>query len=225
MITAACARGCTIARQHKSECEHTDDGKCRGCLPRRADHGLLCWPCHRRLDLTLHDAPTVDAWLTANLGTGEGARVREDYERSATDGAPVPIKVAVYDQRQVLRDHYAAWTDELCETENLTGPKRHTVATDAPFLHAWLGRIEAWDTIADYWEYLHGEVSIAHALAPWRPALRHCRGIPCPECEETQLVLFGGESDVTCLACRTMITPDRYLLWTRIAAGEWSQGA
>lgn len=217
MSEMACVRGCAMLRRHLVECE----GNCRGCLPRKAEHGRLCWPCHRRLQLMLHDAPTVHDWLTANLPAGEGAAPMGDYIRgNKADGSPAPLKVAIFDARQQLADQLVSWVDLLCEERTLTGPKRHSVLADAKFLMTWLGEIEKGEWVADFWDELADTMIDAHALAPWRPEVRRQQGIPCPDCEEHALVIFGGEEDVSCVRCRTMMTPQQYNLWRRILQDE-----
>lgn len=214
--TEACARGCALYRQHLADCD-TDD--CRGCLPRRAQHGHLCWPCHRRLEMMLTDADTLDRWLTGNLASGQGA-APEDVKVKTSSDDPAPIKVHVFDKRQDLRDHWATWVDWLCERESLDGPGRHTVKADARFLLAWLGRVEYWAEIDDLWEQTAMLCSEAHALAPWRPAVRRVGSIPCPECGEVNLVIYGGETDVTCQSCHTLIREEHFGLWERIVTDE-----
>lgn len=218
--TAACVRGCTLYRRHLTDCEDPDE--CRGCLPRRAEHGHLCHPCHRRLELMLTDADTVDRWLTGNMASTSAAPIRDDYERPGSHDLPDAIKAQVYDQRQVLRDFYASTVDELTEREDLHGPDQHGAKADAAYLLAWIGRVEYWPHIGDLWEYLAGEVSVAHGLAPWRPAARRISGVPCPGCAEVNLVIFGGESDVSCLSCRIIMTEDRFELWERVLKQEAS---
>lgn len=227
-MNIACARGCTVRRRHLAACENPDD--CRGCEPRAARHGRLCWPCHRRLSLMLVDAPQVDGWLNANLAASTSSAAKEDYERArgSADGSPAPLKVAVLDVRQELSDQLASWVDNLCEEHvggdgrPLRGPDSHTVAADAGYLLTWLDRVEASDWVADLWDELAETMSAAHALAPWRPEMRRCHGISCPECEETTLVIFGGDEDVTCLSCRALILPARYGLWVRVLVEEVS---
>lgn len=200
-----------MLRRHLDNCE----GDCRGCLPRRAQHGHLCWPCHRRLELWLTDADTVDRWLTGNMTTGQGT----DPESPRITGSkeqPLPIKALVFDQRQVLRDFYAGTVDELAEKENLTEIGRHNVKADAKLLLRWLPRLEYWSHIGDLWEYLCDEMAQAHALAPWRPAVKRVGSIPCPECAEVNLIIFGGESDVTCGSCGLIIPEAAFGLWERI---------
>ena len=84
------------------------------------------------------------------------------------------------------------------------------------FRHA----IERMDPIGDWWEELAEHTSNAHALAPWRPAMRRIRRVPCPRCGETNLGIFGGESDITCLSCRAMMTEDQFELWQTVLRME-----
>lgn len=221
--TAACIRGCAIYRRHLVDCEGTDAAgrECRGCLPSRATNGLLCPTCHRRLELMLTDAPVVYRWLTGNLAAGSGAaRAHEDYERGGTPDLPTPLKLAILDQRDLLADQLTEWVDEWCEKHGLTGPGRHDVETDADYLLTWLPGIERLDWIGDWWETIAETMSLAHAMAPWRPAVRRLPGVPCPGCGETHLVIYGGESDVSCSSCRILMTEDRFQLWERVLKDE-----
>lgn len=215
-----CTRGCVRRRRHLSDCEDRDD--CRGCEPRLAEYGLLCWPCHRRMQLMLSQAEIHENWLTGNLpaGTTQGG-MRQDYESRGTKPAPpAPIKLAILDIRQLLGDRLATWADYLVTERSLTGPTQHSVKADSKFLLAWLGELEKLDWIGDMFEELADTLSDAHALAPWRPEANRLRGIPCPDCNEKSLFIFGGEEDVTCTACHGMMTPARYGIWTRMLAEE-----
>ena len=211
--TSACIRGCSLYRRHLTDCE--DGDACSGCLPRRAEYGLLCWPCHRRYELMLHDAPTVYRWLTGNMATGQGAATEGDHV-TASKELPLPIKAAVYDIRELMADQFAATVDHLVELLGVTGPGRHSVERDVRFMQTWLGSVERQDFIADWWEELADTMVQAHALAPWRPAMRRVAGVPCPRCEESNLAIFGGESDITCLSCRAMMTEDQFELWQNV---------
>lgn len=227
--TKPCTRGCGLLGRHLDDCAgNTPSGTtCRGCLPRRAEHGNLCWPCHRRLELMLTDAPTVHRWLTGNLGTGEGQAPDDAgwITGSKGDGPPAPIKVAIYDQRQLLADQLAAWADDLAEQKNLNGPDRHTVEADSEFLLTWLPGIEKFDWIGDWWDELAETLKDAHTLAPWRPTVKRIPRTACPECGHVNLIIFGGESDVTCGSCRTIIPEASFGLWERIFRDEQRGGA
>jgi hypothetical protein len=219
--TAACIRGCAMYRRHLVDCE--DPGSCPGCLPRRAEHGNLCKTCHRRFELMLHDAPGVYRWLTGNLQAGSSAaRAKEDHERAGggkgakSAEVPAPVKLEILDVRDLLADRMTCWVDDLVETVGLTGPETHTIEADCRFLRTWLVTVERLEWVGDWWEELAETMSDAHALAPWRPAMRRIKRVPCPGCGECNLAIFGGESDVTCLSCRIMMTEDKFGLWERV---------
>lgn len=216
--TEACIRGCKMYRYHRAECEGAEDETCRGCLPRRANHGHLCDTCHRRLELMIHDAPTVIRWLTGNMTAGEGAsRAKEDHEQIHGSGEqPAPIKVDILDLRDLLRDRLTLWVDDWCEFKGLSGPDRHTPEADSEYLLTWLPGICKLDWIGDWWTEMAETMSEAHALAPWRPAMRRVPRVPCPGCGETNLAIFGGESDITCLSCRIIMTEARFGLWEQV---------
>lgn len=217
--TIACVRGCTVVHRHVTDC---DPAECRGCEPREARHGLLCSPCHERLRMMLTDAPTVEAWLTANLGGSGSNAAKEDWERSkGGDGeAPAPLSVGIFDIRQLLGDQLHSWVECLCDAVRdmnnapLRGPAEGQ--HDAAYLLHWLATIERKDWVADLWDELAETTSQAHALAPWRPALKRHSGVPCPECEATQLATFGGEDEVSCLSCRYIMSPQAFNLWAQI---------
>lgn len=219
--TSACIRGCSMYRRHLDECESPD--ACRGCLPRRADHGHLCWPCHRRFELMLTDAPTVWRWLTGNMTAGEGAaRAKEDFDRrgGGGDGSPTPVKLDVLDLRDLLADRLACWADDWAEQHNVTAP-RHSIDADAEFLLRWLPGLERLDWVGDWWDELAETMTLAHALAPWREEVKRIFGVPCPECEESRLVIFGGDrNNVTCMSCKLIIPESHFDLWARIIAGD-----
>lgn len=170
--------------------------------------------------LMLHDAPTVVRWLTGNLAQ-HGAAIDENGKvHGGGDGSPAPLSAAVLDVRDLLADGLAEWVDDLCEAYTLTGPGRHSVAADAKFLRTWLTTVERLEWVGDWWEWLAERFIDAHALAPWRPPVRRVPGVPCPGCGETNLVIFGGESDITCGSCRIMMTEERFGLWERVLRME-----
>ncbi len=223
-VTKACVRGCGLKGRHLTQCDGFDaiGRDCRGCLPRRADHGYLCWPCHRRLELMLTDSVAMYDWLTANMTAGEGAAAAKDdaQQRRGTEAPPAPVKLDVLDIRDLWLDTLTEIADELAEKRSIPGPRRHNIRETSEWFLKWQASLEAEEWVGDTWQALGEIVSQAHALAPWRPELQRCKGVPCPECQETALVIFGGESDVTCTSCRAMIPESSYGLWTKILSDE-----
>jgi hypothetical protein len=193
-VSLACIRGCAIARRHLTDCEHPDDGQCRGCLPRQADFGALCIACHYRLVRTLREIPHVWFLLAGHLAPGSTARSGDIICR--TKGMPpAPLNLAVLD----------SWSRST--TSPSVGPAstpRNTTSSAPPTASSTsrthLASVECSEWIADAWDELTGLVSHAHALVPWRPEAVKL-GAPCPQCHCQALVLYGGDDWVTCQEC------------------------
>lgn len=221
-----CARGCTRARRHRTDCIEPDD--CRGCQPRPSEHGQLCAACHQRLLMLLTDAPNVAAWLHAHLPHGTSRRPRTDAElRQGTKEPPAPADLAVIELVDTWRAVLAGWVDNLCADRNLTGPtnqleptKPPSMAERAKFLLVWLSIIETLPWLLDMFDELADLTRESHGHTPWSPEVRRVYGIPCPECHTCALVVYGGQSDVTCQHCRMVIPQARYGIWTRMLADE-----
>ena len=192
------------------------------CADREAEHGDLCWPCHHRLELMLADLPTVVDWLAVNKAGGSSTAAKQDWQRpGGDDGAPVPVDLAILDVSEQIAASLAGWVECLVDSTSLTGPPdTGRVSVDAAYLSTHLTAVECAAFVADLWDELSWLTSQAHALAPWRPEVRRLTGVPCPECHEAKLVIYGGDVDVTCQGCRAMIPEDRYGLWVRIVSDE-----
>lgn len=215
-----CARSCYLPRRHLAGC---DGDRCNGCTPRPAAHGDLCWPCHRRLELMLTDMPSLDAWVSVHLPRGSRPRPPRQAEIRRTKGEPpLPIDLDILDMGEQITASLAGWVDLLVEDTSLTGPERRDVEHLAGYLLTHIGAVECQPWIEDAWEELDYVASQAHRLVPWRPEVRRCKGIPCPECQAYALAIFGGQDDVRCLECQTLIPRERYEIWTRMLDGEAS---
>jgi hypothetical protein len=219
-MKGSCVRGCVQFRRHAADC---GDTTCRGCLPRCAVSGLLCYGCHSRLRTMIADAPDVHRWLEANIPGGQ-LQLRQDWERHAGDTS-VRAETLI-DQQWVISDRVAAMVEWTCGEFDLTGPREMAIKAMCDFLLAWLSpagtgpRIEDHPWVEHWWNELAEVTSDSHSLAPWRPELRRCIGIECPECACATLVVYGGDEDVTCQTCRTMIPHQRYDIWTQILADQ-----
>lgn len=236
-----CARGCTVARRHLAACP--DQDACRGCQPREAEHGYLCYGCHRRL-LNLLESATgqsdllrlmaglkgeveMTAVTIARLGTGWRTESDQRWDMLYAKGGVVgaesaePIRLACIDAEREIEDRIALWVVHLVNDYAMTDVEAG-VDAGARFLVQQLERLEWREAIGDELEAFMEIMSQAHPLAPWREQVARLRGIPCPECQATTLVMFGGDSDVTCIrhACRATMSHERYGIWTRMLADE-----
>ena len=213
-----CARECVRARRHLPACADTD---CKGCQPRQAEHGRLCWPCHRHLEMMLTDAPAIVAWLRVHLPRGTGGKARNDAEmRSGTKAPPTPVDLDVIELTETWTASLWGWATNLTEDNHLTTTPGTDVEDNAKLLLRWLPTIER----AGWVEYLYEELvwltRDSHGHTPWSPEVRRVHGIPCPECHTCALVVYGGQADVTCQECRLVIPHHRYGIWTRMLADE-----
>ena len=142
--TAPCIRGCSLIGQHYSDC--TEEG-CRGCLPRRAEHGHLCHSCHRRLrnlvrSITVqHDLLRATAGdiapqaLTAETQAKILTSPRTDsgqpypptlYAKAVTVSASEsePVRLGAHDAAQELADWLSRVVDLIVSEHSAIGPER-----------------------------------------------------------------------------------------------------
>ena len=117
-----CARGCTTARKHQTDCPDRD--ACKGCQPREAKHGRLCEGCHERLIDWLKNAP--GQWMllatTATPSMAQSLKGDADAVRSAQDGAPSPLNIAAASTMTDLTDILSSWVEMLADQHDLAGP-------------------------------------------------------------------------------------------------------
>ena len=149
--TAPCVRGCTLPRQHLTDCEGAET--CRGCLPRTV-HRLdvhLCEPCHLRLSSSLAEVPGQHDLLLGSTAPSQEMRVRPQprhgrpdywpteseaaryiYAHGVTPSAPQegePVRIACLDTAQELADLMSEWVEWVCDAHDRLGPDR--LATQA----------------------------------------------------------------------------------------------
>jgi ribosomal protein S27E len=216
-VSAACVRSCTIARRHVAECEHPDDGTCRGCLPRPADFGALCIACHYALVRALHDLPHARTLLAGHL---QPSYARRDNQVKATKGnPPVPLNLGVLDLGLEFDHIPMAWARIHAEEHDLAAP-----ADAVAHLRIHLASVECAEWIADAWDELTALVSHAHSLVPWRAEARRMHA-PCPHCHCQALVIYGGDEHVTCQECGGVIAADQYAHWVRVVLEERTAAA
>lgn len=114
-----CIRGCVRARQHETDCP--DQDACKGCQPRYADYGLLCYGCHVRLLDWLKNAP----WQHYLLGYAAEPNLSQalnDAIRATVFGAPSPLNVAAASAMTDLTDILSGWVEMLADQNGMRGP-------------------------------------------------------------------------------------------------------
>lgn len=203
-MSESCARGCVVARKHADGCTCTTEcrkheGHCKGCLPRDAEFGLLCFGCHQRLLNMLHTAPAQHSLLLAVVEpsssqaltaetqvTYPGPRTASDAptymqpaHRAAAAAASEPIRLAAVDTAQQLADILSEWVEMLVTHHSMAGPDR--LQTQAQRMEGSFGRWRWWEYGGEYvWTEPPARFAIGSA-SRWLLAqierLEYCPGI------------------------------------------------
>lgn len=144
--TRPCIRGCTLPRQHVTDCEDRDE--CRGCLPRAVHRSTahLCERCHLRLSASLAEVPGQHALLLATTTPSAELKVRPQPKRGRPEYHPTvaeapryiyvtgvhpsspqegePVRIACLDTAQELADLLAEWVEWLRDEHDRRGPEQ-----------------------------------------------------------------------------------------------------
>lgn len=148
--TTPCASGCTHHGRHVTDCEDRDT--CRGCLPRYAETGWLCYSCQAKLREALRDAqfqydlllatvtPSMsqalsartetsipDGWRTTTTSTdGETVDPPPSRRHAKPSRRPsegtIPIRAACLDVSRELSDVLSEWVERLAQDYQCTTP-------------------------------------------------------------------------------------------------------
>lgn len=128
-MTNVCARGCTYRSRHLPDCDDRD--ACRGCLPRKAEYGELCYPCHKRLDEMLKHAPEQCHLLRVSAGMAKAAPTRGDADLiRGTGELRTPLQLACVDAETLVSDILAELVEELVRNYQMRGPERMQANVD-----------------------------------------------------------------------------------------------
>lgn len=165
-----CRRGCTRARRHLAACQDVDS--CRGCEPRQAEFGWLCYGCHKRmLDLLIHlpgqvalllamadargevelTAPTTARLSAAapRITTARDVRALYAHRSAAVHGPTEPIRLSCLDAARELEDWLQVVVCLIEGDYQMGGPQEDTIASYASWLVANVERLEWREDIAD----------------------------------------------------------------------------
>lgn len=234
-----CIRGFHYRNYHAETCP--DAETCPGCEPRPAEYGLLCRSCWYRLDEWLSNDKPDEAWLAepdpsrrreprsslamarwAITSAAQGVvGVAYDLDKiGASKEPPAPVNLARLDWLLETDDVVSTWLEAWVQHRGLSGPDVYELESACAYLHQWADELARWEPIADLWDEVADLMRRGHALAPWRRQARVCEGVPCPDCGEQALVVYGGDDVVTCYRCGGMQSRDSYSRWVRLLADE-----
>lgn len=224
--TTACVTGCTLRDQHHDDCTHE---ACRGCLPRAADHGLLCARCFGALLDGLALVPVMLDHLTVMGRLAGDAHAKPLTDDPPTHGDPahgtvLPAATLAADE---LRRLVAAWADVARETHpaNLRGHRARPWHGDAA---TWLLSHAAWAARQDWVDDLRTELAqtLATLRARWPlpDDVEHDRAVPavpCPRCDVVALryyppAHFRQPFAVACMDCGRLFTEDEWLRFSAL---------
>jgi hypothetical protein len=240
-----CVRNCTLWRKHLRSCP--EDG-CRGCEPRRAEHGRLCDQCHIRLTGWLAGDEHAGSlawsygWIAADLEPGQDGGY--GTIRRGKQAPPAALATHVYVLRQDICKHLGEWLRHVTGEFNLHGPEwwnhrvehrsddesswrswlpqnQAEVHQAAKYLLTWLDRIE---TVPDLAKMIYAEadklVGRVAGLAPWEAKWKRYPGLECPSCKQESLGRFEGNEHLTCGRCGEIVTRARYDRWSALITSE-----
>lgn len=104
-------RSCTVSGEHSATCDGWRGSReCRGCLPRPAQHGLLCWSCWEHLIEVMTQWPRF-----AGLISGIDRAVQRDTAgvRTTAEGhIPIPATRLSVDECESFLKSYMGNADE-----------------------------------------------------------------------------------------------------------------
>lgn len=126
-------RSCVSKDKHVEGCTGERRGKpCMGCLPRPAQHGLLCWSCWENLVLTLNRWPEFAALIS-----GIDRAVQRDtggVRSSSAARIPIPATRLSVDECESFLSTYKGNADEWVSRVNgATEAVQFTKAAESAF--------------------------------------------------------------------------------------------
>jgi len=201
-------RSCTVKGKHDSFCrglarrynrvtervEETAD-ECTGCLPRRAEHGLLCWMCWEKV----RDALGIAVDMVTHLRSVERAQQHDNAGvRSKQNWViPIPITWRTADELLMLLGHPAPGFPSDANVWEVEAIAERTV--DAVDAEAWVAR-EAGAEAAVRFYLLMQQAMASHPMAEYEHRIRNVR---CPKCKRRSLLwkpplMFEHDVRVVC---------------------------
>lgn len=141
-------RSCTVHGQHQAHCngfawrydreleiDMPTHDECTGCLPRQAEHGLLCWSCWMRVTEALSKAHD----MITHLRSVDRAQQIDNGGVRADPGwvIPVPMTWRMADELIMLAGHPAPGFPSTADEDEVSAITHATLPTDAA---VWVAR-------------------------------------------------------------------------------------
>ncbi|SDT22157.1 hypothetical protein SAMN04489834_3125 [Microterricola viridarii] len=213
-------RSCTVRDQHQAHCngfawrydraleiDMPTNDECTGCLPRQAEHGLLCWSCWMRV---------TEAWSKAHdmithLRSVDRAQQIDNGGVRADPGwvIPVPITWRMADELIMLLGHPAPGFPSDAVVEEIDVITERFIDDLDP--EVWVSRPAGAE------DALRFVVLMQTAIAghPMDDREHRVVNVRCPECRLKALLWkppleAGDELDVTCTNCGYEMDHNRY---------------
>ena len=182
----SCLTGCVTTGQHRTDCP---GGKCRGCLPRDAEHGNLCAWCWNRLTDAIGRIPSLVEHLRVIGEPHAQAAPLTDDRTSPADPAESTVMPAAWLDADELLGLVTSWAQLVIE-EHPVQPMRGP--NSAPWhgdVVAWIGPHLAWCAeqqwaaemrreLGEYVTTLRHKWPTADDVEPPRTL-----DMPCPRCD------------------------------------------
>ena len=240
---SACACGCSVRGEHLGGCDGTAPGRdggvveCRGCLPRRAEHGVLCARCWGRLQSAVRTLPSLIEHLRAVAApavSSPAGRTGSGRARRPGGGMLYPAALVEADELHAV---LAAWCEEVAaERPGASAPPRRATRWTASaagdreplgpagpgstrVLARWLdahlewaaGRPWAGDMLTDLAGGARAQLRRIREEVP----VRRAEGVRCTRCHSLSVVVVppaagGGRALVRCTlpACGAVLGED-----------------
>lgn len=233
-------RLCIIAGCHQYNA-HWDDclaDRCKGCLPRYVEQGLVCNPDRAGIGETLAELATLWRELEQLPLTGLG-RQGQAVQVSGSREAPVPISLDLLDLTADARNGSVIVRRDTDQTGHLAAPteldvwvrdwrKRRNLSEHLPPMPT-VYQLVKWLTNRLDWACNHHEKidEFASEIGRLRKTLRRtlqldtvtresCKGVACKSCD--RMALYREDGLVTCGYCKLNYSEKEYRDWVKLEA-------
>jgi hypothetical protein len=207
-------RSCTVPDKHTDYCPGSD---CTGCLPRRAEHGILCWSCWQKT----RDAVQIAPDMITHLRSVERAQQFDSagVRASSTWVIPIPQTWRLADELLMLLGAPAPGFPSTADVDEVQAITEEWAHPDADL---WVSSEHGAEDAIRFYRLMQTALA-QHPMAEYEHRIRNIR---CAACKELTLLWkpplsFEDDVRVVCEnpACRAEITHDRFQTLAQLE--EW----